>query len=88
MSVFYDKEDPDETRRAEALYFEMGETTQKAGYQQYRTSTLFMDRILGPAPEFQRVCNLLKRALDPNGILAPGKYGIGSSSSAHLPGRI
>ena len=79
MSVFYDKEDPDETRRAEGLYFEMGEVTQKAGYQQYRTSTLFMDRILATAPEFQNLCNRLKDALDPRGILAPGKYGIGAT---------
>jgi 4-cresol dehydrogenase (hydroxylating) flavoprotein subunit len=77
MSVFYDKEDPDETRRAEALYFDIGAVTQKAGYQQYRTSTMFMDRIMGPAPEFRDLCNRIKMALDPRGILAPGKYGIG-----------
>jgi FAD/FMN-containing dehydrogenases len=76
MSVFYDKEDPDETSRAEALYFEMGDVTQRAGYQQYRTSTLFMDHILASAPEFQALCNRIKTALDPRGILAPGKYGI------------
>jgi 4-cresol dehydrogenase (hydroxylating) len=80
MSVFYDREDPDETRRAEALYFEMGDVTQRAGYQQYRTSTMFMDRILRPAPEFQRLCNRLKTALDPHGVLAPGKYGIDTLS--------
>lgn len=82
MSVFYDKEDPDETRRAEALYFEMGEATQRAGYQQYRTSTLYMDRVLEPAPEFRALCDRIKTALDPNGILAPGKYGIGATAGA------
>lgn len=76
MSIFYDKEDPDETSRAEALYFELGRITQEAGYQQYRTSTIYMDRILAPAPEFSAVANRIKSALDPNGILAPGKYGI------------
>jgi 4-cresol dehydrogenase (hydroxylating) flavoprotein subunit len=81
MSVFYDKEDPDQTRRAEALYFEMGEVTQKAGYQQYRTSTMFMERILKPAPEFQALCSRIKTALDPRGILAPGKYGIDTLSA-------
>jgi 4-cresol dehydrogenase (hydroxylating) len=83
MSVFYDRENVDETRRAEALYFEMGETTQEAGYQQYRTSTMFMERILKPAPEFQVLCNLIKTALDPRGILAPGKYGIDSLPGPH-----
>jgi 4-cresol dehydrogenase (hydroxylating) len=76
MSIFYDKEDADETSRANALYFEMGSVTQAAGYQQYRTSTIFMDRIMEPAPEFRALCNRLKTALDPRGILAPGKYGI------------
>jgi len=80
MSVFYDKEDPDETRRAEALYFEMGAVTQEAGYQQYRTSTLFMDRVLEPAPAFRDLCDRIKTALDPAGILAPGKYGINGVS--------
>jgi len=76
MSVFYDKEDREETNRAEALYFEMGDVTQRAGYQQYRTSTIFMPNVLRAAPEFQALCNRIKGALDPNGILAPGKYGI------------
>jgi 4-cresol dehydrogenase (hydroxylating) flavoprotein subunit len=82
MSVFYDREDTDETTRAEALYFEMGDVTQRAGYQQYRTSTLFMDRVLATAPEFQDVCNRIKAALDPRGILAPGTYGIGAPDRA------
>ena len=77
MSVFYDRDDPGETERAKSLYFEMGEVTQKAGYQQYRTSTMYMDRILAPAPEFHALCNRIKRALDPTGVIAPGKYGIG-----------
>lgn len=76
MSVFFDKEDPDETGRAEALYYAIGEVTQRAGYQAYRASTMYMSKIMEPAPEFQDLCNRIKGALDPRGILAPGKYGI------------
>jgi 4-cresol dehydrogenase (hydroxylating) len=78
MSVFYDKEDADEVLRAESLYYEMGKATQHAGYQQYRTSTMYMQHVLTPAPEFSELCNRIKQALDPRGILAPGKYGIDS----------
>ena len=76
LSVFYDKDDPGETARAEALYHEIAAVTQRAGYQAYRASTLAMDRIMAPAPEFLDLCTRIKAALDPRGILAPGKYGI------------
>jgi hypothetical protein len=44
--------------------------------QQYRTSTMYMDRIFSNAPEFLSFCQKLKKAIDPQGIIAPGKYGI------------
>jgi 4-cresol dehydrogenase (hydroxylating) len=28
-------------------------------------------------PAFRNVCAAIKRAIDPNGVLAPGRYGIG-----------
>ena len=76
MSIYYDKSDPGETERAKNLYLEMGETTQQAGYQQYRTSTLYMDKILKTAPEFKKLADTIKTAPDPQGVLSPGKYGI------------
>jgi 4-cresol dehydrogenase (hydroxylating) len=76
LSIFYDKTNPTETARAENLYFALGKITQDQGYQQYRTSTLYMDKVFANAPEFLGFCKKLKKAIDPNGILAPGKYGI------------
>lgn len=76
LSIFYDKSDLAETARAESLYFALGKTTQAQGYQQYRTSTLYMNQIMNSAPEFQAFCQKLKTAIDPEGIIAPGKYGI------------
>ena len=75
-SLFYDKTDADETARVLALYNEIAETTQAQGYQQYRTSTAYMDRIFSNAPEFKDLACRIKGLLDPQNILAPGKYGI------------
>ena len=75
-SLFYDKTDADETALVLALYNEIAETTQAQGYQQYRTSTIFMDRIFSNAPEYKDLTCRIKGLLDPHNILAPGKYGI------------
>jgi len=77
MSIMYVKANPEETARAQALYNDLARVTEEAGYQQYRTSVAYMDRILDQAPEFKAFANRLKAAADPNGIMAPGKYGLG-----------
>ena len=77
IEIFYDKENADEAARAQALYNELAEKTAAAGFQQYRTSIGYGDRILRGAPEFQRLVNTMKGAVDPDNILAPGRYGIG-----------
>jgi 4-cresol dehydrogenase (hydroxylating) len=76
-SIFFDRRSHDECEKARDLYFAIGEETQARGYQPYRTSTIYMDHVLRPAPEFRRLACALKNALDPNWIIAPGKYGIG-----------
>lgn len=76
LSIFYDKTNATETHNASALYYEIGALTEKMGYQQYRTSTMYMDRIFSGAPEYKEFCQKLKNVIDPNGIMAPGKYGL------------
>jgi 4-cresol dehydrogenase (hydroxylating) len=78
MEIFYDKADPTETARARALYEELCGLTVRAGYQQYRTNVASMQRLLEPVPQYQRLLDSMKRAVDPCGTLAPGRYGIGS----------
>jgi 4-cresol dehydrogenase (hydroxylating) len=77
MEIFYDKADPTETSRARALYEDLCGLTLHAGYQQYRTNVASMHQLLGPVPEYQRLLESIKRAVDPCGIFAPGRYGIG-----------
>jgi 4-cresol dehydrogenase (hydroxylating) len=73
LSIFYDKGDVDETARAHALYGELAAQTTRAGYQPYRTGTQGAAALFSSAPEFAALVRRLKHALDPAGILAPGK---------------
>lgn len=77
MNILYDKEDPDETQRAGALYRALLADMQVAGYQQYRAGLLAWDAVHAGAPEVLRLNQRLKAALDPGGVVAPGRYGIG-----------
>jgi 4-cresol dehydrogenase (hydroxylating) len=77
MEIFYDKADPTETARARVMYKRLCELTMRAGYQQYRTNVANMQGLLEPVPEYQHLLDSMKRAVDPCGTLAPGRYGIG-----------
>jgi 4-cresol dehydrogenase (hydroxylating) len=77
MEIFYDKADSTETARARTLYEDLCATTVRAGYQQYRTNVANMQRLLETVPQYERLLDSMKRAVDPCGTLAPGRYGIG-----------
>lgn len=73
---------PDEMARAEACYRDLTDAFCDAGYLPYRTNVGFMDHTMRRLdPVFQAVCAELKRALDPNEILAPGKNGIRAAAA-------
>ena len=76
MNILYDKEDPDESRRAAALYDALLDDMQAAGYQQYRAGLLAWDRLYAGAPALQALNQRIKIALDPANVVAPGRYGI------------
>ena len=77
VEIFYDKDNPEESARAQSLYDTVTDVTERDGFPQYRTSVAYGDRILNRAPAFQRLANALKTAIDPANVLAPGRYGIG-----------
>jgi 4-cresol dehydrogenase (hydroxylating) len=77
IGLEFDRTDPDMMARAKACFRELLDEFSAAGYGTYRVNTAFMDRtaeIYGPVK--REVNRALKRALDPNGIIAPGKSGI------------
>lgn len=77
MSIFFRKDREDESDRARRLYAELGTATRAAGYQTYRMSVLGMgaEHEEG-AGDWVEALRAMKGALDPNRVLAPGKYGL------------
>ena len=78
--IIYNRDDADMTRRAHALFATLIEDAARAGYAEYRTHLSYMDPV-ARGFDFNdhallRLNETLKDALDPNGILAPGKSGI------------
>ena len=77
IDVLFDKTKPDEVKAAHDCFSELLAEFSKAGYGTYRTNTAFMDKVADTyGPVQKAVFKRLKKALDPNGILAPGKSGI------------
>ena len=77
IDVLYDRSNPEETQRANACFGELLDEFEKEGYAVYRVNTAFQERVANSyGPVKRDVERKIKRALDPNGILAPGKSGI------------
>ena len=75
--IAFNREDADECARADATYralaeayFERGVAVGRAPLDWY---DFHMEKLM---PSFREACAAIKRALDPNGILAPGRYGL------------
>ncbi|GAA4408251.1 FAD-binding protein [Advenella faeciporci] len=77
IDLVYNRADPDEMKRADACFNELLDEFEKEGYAVYRVNTRFQERVAQSyGPVKRRLEHTLKRALDPNNILAPGKCGI------------
>jgi 4-cresol dehydrogenase (hydroxylating) flavoprotein subunit len=79
-SVWFDARDEVQTRRAYDVCREVAEEAGRHGYGAYRAHLSLMDTVAEQYGfndhAYRRFNETLKDALDPNGILAPGKQGI------------
>ena len=77
IALLYDKSDPEQEKKADACYRELVTRFGKKGWASYRTGVNSMELVAQQYGQTNRDFNkLLKNAIDPNGVIAPGKSGI------------
>jgi 4-cresol dehydrogenase (hydroxylating) len=74
LTVAYDKEDPAEVERAKRCYRALFDAVMAAGYIPYRVGIQSMAGLDPHGDVFWKVVGRIKAALDPDGIIAPGRY--------------
>jgi 4-cresol dehydrogenase (hydroxylating) len=80
FAAIFDRDDAKAARAAGALIRALIEDAGAAGYGQYRTHLAYMDLAASQYGfndhALMRLTDTIKQAIDPNGILSPGKQGI------------
>lgn len=76
MVILYDRLDDAECKRAAALYEAVLDLSHRMGYQHFRAGVNGWKKLYQACPELKVLNQKIKAALDPEGILAPGRYGI------------
>jgi 4-cresol dehydrogenase (hydroxylating) flavoprotein subunit len=76
VPLFYRRENDEEAERAQKTSDELCGLLRRHNYQQYRCSTPYMETILDGNPSYRHLMEQIKQALDPNQVIAPGRYGV------------
>lgn len=80
IDLRFDGRNPAETQRAYRCYDELGKAFAQKGWGINRTHPAFMGKVADTyGAAMRRLNHTIKKALDPNNILAPGKSGINLS---------
>lgn len=74
VPLLFDRTDPEATARANDCYRALFEAGQKEGFLPYRLNIDAMDTLNTSGSVFSKIASQLKAAVDPNFILAPGRY--------------
>jgi 4-cresol dehydrogenase (hydroxylating) flavoprotein subunit len=77
ISISFDRDVPGEDQRAMDCYFNLRRRLEAEGYYSYRLGIADMGTHFDPAGTdsgYGRLLSTIGEALDPNGILAPGRY--------------
>jgi 4-cresol dehydrogenase (hydroxylating) len=74
VALTYDRDIAGEDDRAMACYQELMQRLTEQGYPSYRLNVASMNYGDGGSEEYKNTIRAIKAALDPKGILAPGRY--------------
>jgi 4-cresol dehydrogenase (hydroxylating) len=78
--LLYNRDDEDMVARARKLFNVLIADAKALGYGEYRTHLDFMDPVAASfdfnGGVLHRLNETVKNALDPNGVIAPGKNGV------------
>ncbi len=77
-AIYYDRDVPGEDEKALACHDEMLGRLIEGGYIPYRLGIQSVKLLPEPKDDYAKLLSTLKKALDPNNILAPGRYGLGA----------
>jgi 4-cresol dehydrogenase (hydroxylating) len=73
ISITYDRDEPGEDAKAMACYRDLHRQFDNAGYYSYRLGIAGME-LYRPDAAYADLLRAIKQAVDPNRILAPGRY--------------
>lgn len=86
LTVAYDKDDPEETQRAQQCYGQVFALMMEAGYVPYRVGNQSMDSLDPQADVYWKTVARIKAALDPGQLIAPGRYQPAAGGAPPLEG--
>jgi len=75
VPLLFHRDDPAETASAQACYRALLDAGRAEGFLPYRMAVDAMDWVIRPDTPFWQLVGKIKSVFDPNGIIAPGRYG-------------
>jgi len=84
QKIDWKKGNSEQEARAWALYDVLRRGLQRAGFHPYRLGVQSQEEVLYPEERSQTL-ERLKKTFDPNGVIAPGRYGIGRANRRSSP---
>ena len=74
VPILYDRQDPAQARRADACYRALFDAGRRQGFLPYRMGVNAMDLMTESDAPFWRLVSRIKASIDPEDIIAPGRY--------------